>query len=212
MATITDKETLVTLGKTARKAARELARQSTEAKNHALSNVADALEAEQRPILQANQADYAAAQAEGMDAAMLDRLLLTPERLNGMASDVRTIAALIDPVNEVIEARTLPNGLEVERRRVPLGVIASIYESRPNITIDIAVLSLKSGNACLLRGGKESLQSNLALVDLLRRAIGEAGISPDSVQYVDNPDRALVNTMLEMKDYIDLWCPGEDRA
>ena len=207
MATITDKESLLALGKTARETARELARQSTEAKDQALKNVADALESEQGPILQANKTDYDAARAEGMDDAMLDRLLLNPERLSGMARDVRAIAALPDPVNEVIEARTLPNGLEVERRRVPLGVIASIYESRPNITIDIAALSLKSGNACLLRGGKESLQSNLALVGLLRRAVGEAGISPDVIQYVDNPDRSLVNTMLEMKDCIDLLVP-----
>ena len=139
---------------------------------------------------------------------MLDRLLLNSDRLNGMADDVRTIASLPDPIGEVIEARTLPNGMEVERRRVPLGVIGSIYESRPNVTIDIAALTLKSGNACLLRGGRESLNSNRALVSLLRRAIGEAGINPDTVQYVDNPDRALVDDMLQMKDYIDLLVPS----
>ena len=207
MATTSDTEALLALGRTAQKAARELSRQSTEAKNQALLNVANGLESEQGPILEANKLDFDAARAEGMDDAMLDRLLLNPERLSGMAKDVRTIASLVDPVNEVIEAKTLPNGLEVERRRVPLGVIGSIYESRPNVTIDIAALTLKSGNACLLRGGKESLNSNLALVGLLRRAIGEAGINPDTVQYVDNPDRSLVDAMLQMKQYIDLLVP-----
>ncbi len=207
MATVTDRESLLTMGQVAQKAARQLARHSEEAKNQALANIADLLECEQGPILEANLVDCEAAMASGMDEAMLDRLLLNSERLTGMANDVRTIAALPDPIGEVIEARTLPNGLEVERRRVPLGVIGSIYESRPNVTIDIAALTLKSGNACLLRGGRESLHSNLALVGLLRRAIGEAGINPDTVQYVDNPDRALVDELLQMKDYIDLLVP-----
>lgn len=208
MATITtDAGALLAQGKTAQRAARQLAQAATAAKNQALLNIAAALEGEQEPILAANAADYAAAQAEGMEAAMLDRLLLTPERLRGMAKDVRGIAALPDPVNEVIEARRLDNGLQVERRRVPLGVIASIYESRPNITVDIAALTLKSGNACILRGGKESLGSNTALAGLLRRCIGEAGISPEIVQFVDNPERGLVDTLLGMKEQIDLLVP-----
>ncbi len=207
MATVTDRDSLLKLGSTARRAARELARQSTETKNLALTNIAELLESEQGPILAANREDYEAAKASGMDEAMLDRLLLTSDRLKGMANDVRTIASLPDPVGEIMESRTLPNGMEVERRRVPLGVIGSIYESRPNVTIDIATLTLKSGNACLLRGGRESLNSNQALVSLLRRAIGEAGINPDTVQYVDNPDRALVDDMLQMKEYIDLLVP-----
>ena len=207
MTTIVDQDSLLEMGRTAQKSARQLSRLPAEVKNQALLNVADSLESEQEPILEANRADYASAQADGMNDAMLDRLLLTPQRLNGMAQDVRAIANLPDPVNEVIEARTLPNGLAVEKRRVPLGVIGSIYESRPNVTIDIAALTLKSGNACLLRGGRESLRSNLALVDLLRRAIGEAGINPDTIQYVDNPDRALVDALLQMKDYINLLVP-----
>ena len=198
---------LTAKGQLARTAARRLAGQDTESKNQALRNIAQALEEEQGPILEANRVDYQAAQADGMNDAMLDRLLLTPERLDGMARDVRTIAQLPDPVNEVMEARTLDNGLAVERRRVPLGVIGSIYESRPNVTVDIAALSLKSGNACLLRGGKESLHSNLALADLLRRGVGEAGLSPEVIQYVDNPDRGLVDAMLGMKDYISLLVP-----
>ncbi|MCY4367038.1 MAG: glutamate-5-semialdehyde dehydrogenase [Chloroflexi bacterium] len=207
MATTADKESLLAQGKTAQAAARRLARTSTEMKNQALLNAANALETEQGPILEANRKDYDTAKAGGMDDAMLDRLLLTSERLQGMARDVRTIAGLVDPVEEVIEQKTLENGLEVERRRVPLGVIGSIYESRPNITIDIAALTLKSGNACFLRGGRESIHSNLALVGLLRRCIGEAGISPDVIQYVDNPDRELVDTMLQMKEHINLLVP-----
>ncbi|MDE2781125.1 MAG: glutamate-5-semialdehyde dehydrogenase [Chloroflexota bacterium] len=207
MATTTDKDALLAQGKTAQAAAKQLARTSTEMKNQALLNVANGLETEQEPILAGNRKDYDTAKAGGMDDAMLDRLLLTPDRLLGMARDVRAIAELPDPVEEVIERKTLANGLEVERRRVPLGVIGSIYESRPNITVDIAALTLKSGNACLLRGGRESLHSNLALVGLLRRAIGEAGINPDVVQYVDNPDRELVDTMLQMKEYINLLVP-----
>lgn len=207
MATVTDSESLLAMGRTAQRAARQLARHSEETKNQALSNISALLESEQGPILEANRVDHEAAMASGMDEAMLDRLLLNSDRLAGMARDVRTIAGLPDPIGEIIEARTLPNGLEVERRRVPLGVIGSIYESRPNVTIDIAALTLKSGNACLLRGGRESLNSNQALVDLLRRAIGEAGINPDAIQYVENPDRALVDELLQMKDYIDLLVP-----
>lgn len=207
MPTVTDKESLLSLGKTAQQAARGLSLHSTDSKNRALANIAALLDSEQEPILEANRLDCGAAKASGMDEAMLDRLLLNPDRLRGMANDVRTIASLPDPVGEIIESRTLPNGLAVERRRVPLGVIGSIYESRPNVTIDIASLTLKSGNACVLRGGRESLNSNLALVNILRRAIGEAGIDPDTVQYVDNPDRALVDEMLQMKEHIDLLVP-----
>ena len=207
MATTVDELSLLEQGKTAQRAARTLAGLSTQVKNQALLNIAQALETEQRTILEGNQADYQSAQADGMNEAMLDRLLLTPERLTGMAKDVRVVAALPDPVNEVIDRRTLDNGLEVERRRVPLGVIGSIYESRPNVTVDIAALTLKSGNACVLRGGKESLRSNLALVGLLRRGVGEAGVSPEIIQYVDNPERSLVDAMLRMKEYINLLIP-----
>ena len=207
MATTVDELSLLEQGRTAQTAARQLAGLATEVKNQALLNIAQALELEQEAVLEANRADYQSAQADGMNDAMLDRLLLTPERLTGMARDVRGIAALPDPVNEVIDARTLANGLAVERRRVPLGVIGSIYESRPNITVDIAALTLKSGNACLLRGGRESRGSNLALVDLLRQAVAAAGISPEIIQYVANPDRSLVEAILRMKDYINLLVP-----
>ena len=198
---------LMEIGKSAQKAARQLARSSTEVRNLALRNIAEALEHSQDEVLEANQRDYAAAQDEGMNEAMLDRLLLTPERLNGMAADVRAVAALPDPVGETMESSRLDNGLLLEKRRVPLGVIASIYESRPNVTIDITSLCLKSGNACILRGGRESLGSNAALVRLIHRALGPAGVPADAVQYIDNPDRELVNQLLQMKDYVSLLVP-----
>ena len=196
-------------GAAARAAASDLARAAGDTRNDALRNIAASLEQapEQDAILAANAADYRDAQAAGIDAAFLDRLLLTPERLNGMASDVRGVAALPDPVGETLDAFTLDNGLAVEKRRIPLGVIASIYESRPNVTTDIVSLALKSGNACLLRGGKETLRSNRALVSLVHRAIGEAGLPAAAVQFVDNTDRALVDVLLGMKDCISLLVP-----
>ena len=200
-------ESLRKQGVAAQAASAVLARTSAETRNHALENIARALETEQTPVLTANEADYRDAESDGIDAAFLDRLLLTSDRLNGMATDVRRVAALDDPVGELIEGFTLENGLDVQKRRIPLGVIASIYESRPNVTTDIVALALKSGNACLLRGGKETLRSNTALVDLVHRAIGEAGLSTDAVQFVDDIDRSLVDVMLQMKDEINLLVP-----
>ena len=200
-------ESLRKQGVAAQAASAVLARTSAETRNHALENIARALETEQTAVLTANEADYRDAESDGIDAAFLDRLLLTSDRLNGMATDVRRVAALDDPVGELIEGFTLENGLDVQKRRIPLGVIASIYESRPNVTTDIVALALKSGNACLLRGGKETLRSNTALVDLVHRAIGEAGLSTDAVQFVDDIDRSLVDVMLQMKDEINLLVP-----
>ena len=200
-------EELAVMGQTAKAAARQLARTPTQAKNQALLNIADALELNQGRLLVENEKDYQAAKSGGMDAAMLDRLQLTSGRIDGMAGDIRRVAALPDPVGETIETINLPNGLRADRRRVPLGVIGSIYESRPNVTVDIAGLSLKSGNATILRGGRESVHSNLALTTLIREAIAQAGVVKDAVQFVDNPDRALVDAMLRMKEYIDLLIP-----
>ena len=194
-------------GSAAQAASTMLARLPTETRNHALANIARALETESGPVLAANAADYQDAQADSIGDAFLDRLLLTPDRLNGMAADVRQVAALPDPVGELVESFALENGLAVEKRRIPLGVIASIYESRPNVTTDIVSLSLKSGNACILRGGKETLRSNSALVALIHRAIGEAGLPVEAVQFVDNIDRALVDVMLGMKEHINLLVP-----
>ena len=198
---------LITIGQQARAAARKLAKLSTDVKNAVLLNIADALAARQEEILQANKDDYEASKKNGLSDTLLDRLLLDPKRLADMASDVRSVAALPDPVGEQFDVRTLPNGLILGRRRVPLGVIGAIYESRPNVTVDIACLCLKSGNAVILRGGSEAIHSNTALTRLVRDALSEAGLPGDSVQFIDNTDRALVGQMLSMKEYIDLLIP-----
>ena len=198
---------LVEKSQSARAAGRSLARLSSRVKNRALINIATALETQQDAVLEANRQDCQTARTDGLNDATLDRLLLTPERLQDMARDVRSIAALPDPIGEMLDVTTLPNGLLVGKRRVPLGVIGSIYESRPNVTVDISTLCLKSGNACLLRGGRESLGSNSALVGLIRGALNEAGMTPEAVQFVESTDRSLVEIMLGMKDHIDLMIP-----
>ncbi|PKB71970.1 MAG: glutamate-5-semialdehyde dehydrogenase [SAR202 cluster bacterium Io17-Chloro-G6] len=200
-------EDLKALGRAARKASRKVSRLSTEDKNRVLINLAGLLRSEQEGVLAANQEDYREAESNGLEEHMLDRLLLTGDRLNGIAGEVERVAELPDPVGEVIETATMPNGLITSRRRVPLGVVGSIYESRPNVTVDIFGLCLKSGNACILRGGKETIRSNTALVKLLRRALSDAGVTESAVQFLDNPDRALVDAMLKMNDYIDLLVP-----
>ena len=195
------------LGLAARKASRILARLSTEDKNRVLLNLAGLLRSDQAAVLSANLSDYQEAKSDGMDESLLDRLLLTSERLNGTADEVQRVAELTDPIGEVIETNSQPNGLIISRRRVPLGVVGSIYEARPNVTVDIFGLCLKSGNACILRGGKETIRSNTALVTMLRKALSDAGVTTDAVQFVDNPDRALVDHLLKMHEYIDLLVP-----
>lgn len=195
------------LGLAARKASRKLARLSTEDKNRVLLNLAGLLRSDQADVLSANLSDYQEAKSDGMDESLLDRLLLTSERLNGTADEVQRVAELTDPIGEVIETHSQPNGLITSRRRVPLGVVGSIYEARPNVTVDIFGLCLKSGNACILRGGKETIRSNTALVSMLRKALSDAGVTTDAVQFVDNPDRALVDHLLKMNEYIDLLVP-----
>jgi len=191
----------------AKKASRRLAFLSTEIKNKALQNIAADLIAKNDAILSANQMDYQEAQASGMNSAMLDRLMLNSSRLEGIAKDVLTVAGLQDPVGEMFDMRTMPNGLIIGRKRVPLGVIGAIYESRPNVTIDISVLCLKSGNAVILRGGKETIRSNQALVKVVQEAVYRAGVPEGSVQFVDNTDHALVERLLKMNQYIDLIVP-----
>ena len=200
-------EDLLSIGQAARGVARQVARLSTAVKNETLHNLAGLLEADNGELLQANAADCAEARANGLSEAMIDRLLLTPDRLQGTAAEQRKVASLPDPVGETIEMTTLPNGMTAGRRRIPLGVIASIYESRPNVTVDIFGLCFKSGNACILRGGKEALRSNAALIRLIRRALFDAGAPEGAVQFVDNPDRELVDAMLKMNQYIDLIVP-----
>jgi glutamate-5-semialdehyde dehydrogenase len=198
---------LIAKGKAARKAARRLAFLSSAVKDSGLEAVASALERDQGAILAANEQDLADGRADGLSDAMLDRLLLTPDRLNGMAADVRNIAALPDPTGETFEMRTLPNGLQVGKKRVPIGVLGVIYESRPNVTVDIAALALKSGNAVILRGGKESRRSNEALAGLVQRAVEGAGVPDNTVQLIETPDRALVRDMLRANDFINMIIP-----
>ena len=200
-------EDLLGLGRAARSAARQVAKLPSGVKNQTLYNLAELLESDNDALLQANAEDCAEARANGLDEAMIDRLLLTPDRLRATAEEQRKVASLPDPVGETIEMSTLPNGLVAGRRRIPLGVIASIYESRPNVTVDIFGLCFKSGNACLLRGGKEALRSNSELIRLIRRALADAGAPEQAVQFVDNPDRDLVDAMLKMDQYIDLIVP-----
>ncbi len=191
----------------ARAASRRLATLSTGAKNTALLRIADLLEAEQAPILEANARDLEAGRQAGLDDYFLERLALNPDRLRGIAADTRTVAGLPDPVGEVFDSRTLPNGLVIGRRRVPLGVVACIYESRPNVTIDIAALALKSGNASILRGGKEARHSNAALGEVVAKALAGTEVPPDAVQVVSDPDRAHVDELLKAHDLIDLVVP-----
>ena len=194
-------------GATARDAARTLAKLPSRVKNQALLNVAEGLKSRQEEILEANEKDYGAGRQNGLTEALLDRLLLNPERLESVASDVRNVVALPDPVGETFDMRTVPNGLQVGRRRVPLGVIGAIYESRPNVTVDISTLCLKSGNSVILRGGREAIHSNTALAGMIRDSIASAGVPEDAVQLVESTDRALVGQMLKMKDAIDLIIP-----
>jgi len=193
--------------KAAKDASRRMAYLSSEVKNKALHNIADDLLAEKEKIISANQLDYHEAHRSGMNAVMLDRLMLDAGRLEAIAKDVLAVAALPDPVGEVFDMRTLPNGLQLSRKRVPLGVIGAIYESRPNVTIDISALCLKSGNAVILRGGKEALHSNSALAKVVQDAATRAGVPEGAVQFIENTDRALVDKMLKMRDFIDLMIP-----
>lgn len=198
---------LETKGQAAKAAAHKMAFLSTEIKNRALLNIAEALTAQETAILTANKKDYEEGLASGMSEALLDRLLLNHSRLQGMANDIKAVVALPDPVGEMIDMRTLPNGLIIGRKRVPLGVIGTIYESRPNVTVDISVLCLKSGNAVILRGGKEALNSNDALAHTVQIAAYKAGVPEGAVQFIESTDRALVGQMLKMKDTIDLLIP-----
>jgi len=194
-------------GKAAKAASRKLAFLSTEVKNKALANIAESLIDKKDEILAANKIDYEEAKASGMSEAMLDRLMLSPSRLESIAQDTKTVAALPDPVGEMLDMRTLPNGLQIGRKRVPLGVIGAIYESRPNVTIDISSLCLKSGNAVILRGGKEAINSNTALARVAQGACSQAGVPQGAIQLIESTERALVNHMLKMRGIIDLIIP-----
>lgn len=195
------------LGRRARAAFRDLAGSPASARNAVLLDLADRLERDATAILEANGRDHDAARAAGLDAAMLDRLRLDPARLAGMTRDLRALAALPDPVGETFDEAVLPNGLRVHRRRVPLGVLGVIYESRPNVTIDIAALAVKTGNAAILRGGSETMASNHALAMRVRESLAARGLPADAVQLVASPDRALVLELLRLADHLDVVIP-----
>ncbi|EGQ7689041.1 glutamate-5-semialdehyde dehydrogenase [Vibrio cholerae] len=198
---------LTVLGKAAKAASFQLATSSTAQKNQALAIMADQLEAQSASILAANAKDIALGREAGLSDAMLDRLLLNESRLQAIANDVRNVIKLNDPVGSEIDSRVLENGMSLARRRVPLGVVGVIYEARPNVTIDIAALCLKTGNAAILRGGKETFFSNMELVKVIQSALDKAGLPAASVQYIEKPDRELVTQLLKMDDYVDMIIP-----
>ena len=201
------KELIVEMGKKAKKAAFSIATLNSDVKNQVLLKVADRLVEEKERIQEVNQKDIELAKENNKSAAFIDRLTLSDKVIEAMAEGLRDVASLPDPVGEVVKMWKRPNGLLVGRMRVPLGVIAMIYESRPNVTIDAAGLCFKSGNAVILRGGKEALNSNLVLGEIFREVLKEFGISEDAVQIVPVPDRKLMDYMLELEEYIDLVIP-----
>jgi glutamate-5-semialdehyde dehydrogenase len=193
--------------KKARAASRALANISTELKNNALFRMAAGLERESAKLIAENKKDLVAAEQKGLSKAMLDRLTLNAERIKAMADGLREVAALPDPVGEVLGIRRRPNGMEVGKMRVPIGLIGIIYESRPNVTADTAALCLKSGNGVILRGGSEAVHSNTAIVEILSKAGADAGIPEGAVSFIENPDRACVMEMLKLNGIIDLIIP-----
>lgn len=195
------------LGKKAKAASYELATLTTAAKNHALECIACELENSQAAILAANAKDIDAGKSNGLTDALLDRLLLTQDRLAAIIADVRSVIALPDPVGAESEGKVLENGLRLSKRRIPLGVMGVIYEARPNVTIDIAALSLKTGNAAILRGGKETVHSNLVLVNVIQAALEKAQLPKDSIQVIADPNRELVTALLKMDKYVDMIIP-----
>ncbi|MDA9557926.1 glutamate-5-semialdehyde dehydrogenase [Vibrio sp.] len=195
------------MGMAAKEAAFSLATASTAQKNKALSIIADELEAHAEAILFANQKDIEKGRSAGLTEALLDRLLLNEERLKSIANDVRNVISLSDPVGSEMDSKVLENGMSLARRRVPLGVVGVIYEARPNVTIDIAALCLKTGNASILRGGKETFFSNMELVKVIQRALDKAELPAASVQYIEKPDRELVSELLKLDDYVDMIIP-----
>lgn len=198
---------VLTIAKHAKQASIALAQFGNLAKNHALLTIADSLEARAAEILAANQQDIAFAKSQGISDAIIDRLLLTESRLQAIANDVRNVAKLADPVGQVIDGGVLDSGLKIERQRVPLGVILTIYEARPNVTIDVASLCLKTGNAVILRGGKETKFTNAVLVDVVQNALEQAGLPKLAVQAITDPDRQLLLSLLKLDRYIDMLIP-----
>ncbi|MBG4905095.1 glutamate-5-semialdehyde dehydrogenase [Pseudomonas aeruginosa] len=195
------------LGRDARAASRLLARAATAQKNRALLAAADALDAARAELSHANEPDLAAGRANGLEPAMLDRLALTPARIDDMIEGLRQVATLPDPIGEIRDMRYVPSGIQIGKMRVPLGVVGIIYESRPNVTIDAASLCLKSGNATILRGGSEAIHSNQAIARCIQQGLAEAGLPAAAVQVVETTDRAAVGALISMPEYVDVIVP-----
>ncbi|EPO9975906.1 TPA: glutamate-5-semialdehyde dehydrogenase [Pseudomonas aeruginosa] len=195
------------LGRDARAASRLLARAATAQKNRALLAAADALYAARAELSHANEQDLAAGRANGLEPAMLDRLALTPARIDDMIEGLRQVATLPDPIGEIRDMRYVPSGIQIGKMRVPLGVVGIIYESRPNVTIDAASLCLKSGNATILRGGSEAIHSNQAIARCIQQGLAEAGLPAAAVQVVETTDRAAVGALISMPEYVDVIVP-----
>ena len=206
------KDEAVELGRSAKQASRGLARLSSAVKNRALVAMADAIERQSEFLLKENKKDIEQASKAKLSSALVDRITLTPARIEAMAKGLRDVAALPDPVGEVVKMWRRPNGLQVGRMRIPLGVIAIIYEARPNVTADAAALCVKSGNAVILRGGSEAHHSSRAIGALMRQACAAAGVPEGAVQVAESKDRGLIHELLQLEDYIDLVIPrgGED--
>ncbi len=203
---------LTAMAAAAKNATRQMALASTDDKNRALEAIVRSLAESQKDILSANERDINEGQKNGLSSALIDRLTLTPERLDSMAADVINIASLPDPIGERFDRKVLENGLQIERQRVPIGVLGVIYESRPNVTIDVTALAIKTGNVVLLRGGSETIHSNRVLVNLVQQALRVADLPESSVQFIDNRDRKYVAELLRLHDYIEMIIPRGSNA
>lgn len=204
---MTLENTLLHIGQAARAASRVVARASTHDKNTALLAIAKAIRSQKDQLLNANAADVAAARADGLDAAMVDRLALSEKSIESMAQGLEQVAALPDPVGEITDLKRRPSGIQVGKMRVPLGVVGIIYEARPNVTADAAALCLKSGNAAILRGGKEAIRSNQAIAACVKLGLAAAGLPETAIQVIDTTDRAAVGYLITMPDYVDVIVP-----
>ncbi|HMN61374.1 MAG TPA: glutamate-5-semialdehyde dehydrogenase [Anaerolinea sp.] len=198
---------LLEMGKRARLASRKIAMATSEVKNQALLSIAGSVRDAEAQILQANQADLDAAEKNGLAPALLERLMLNHARLTAIVEDLFQVVQLPDPVGEVIEAGALPNGLRYRKQRVPMGVLAIIYESRPNVTLDVAGLAIKSGNCAILRGGSETIRTNRAMVEAIREGLSQSALGLETIQLIEDTDRKLVLDLLQMEDYVDMVIP-----
>ncbi len=195
------------IGRKAKESFEVLARTDSRTRENAVLWIAQELEEHVAEIIAANQEDIHLGQQSGLTPALIDRLMLNESRLQGISQDLRALAALPDPIGEIFDQRTLPNGLKLWRQRVPLGVLGVIYESRPNVTIDVSGLAIKTGNTAILRGGKETLHSNRTLVGIVQAALIRSGLPPESIQFIDDPDRRLVEELLRLNEYVDVIIP-----